>query len=82
MSMVKRPTLEQMRAIVAKLHMSMSDHEVGEYLEVLEGTMQAYDRVDALPIPVAAQLSPRARPKESTLRPTRLLQRPPSPQLR
>ena len=29
--------------------MSMSDHEVGEYLDVLEGTMQAYDRVDALP---------------------------------
>jgi amidase len=49
MSMVKRPTLEQMKAIVGKLHMSMSDHEVGEYLEVLEGTMQAYDRVDQLP---------------------------------
>jgi amidase len=49
MTMVKRPTLEQMRTIVASLHMSMSDHEIGEYLEVLEGTMQAYDRVDALP---------------------------------
>ena len=49
MSMVKRPTLEQMSEIVASLHMSMSDHEVSDYLEVLEGTMQAYDRVDALP---------------------------------
>ena len=49
MSMVKRPTLQQMSEIVASLHMSMSDREVGEYLEVLEGTMQAYDRVDALP---------------------------------
>jgi amidase len=49
MSMVKRPTLEQLSEIVASLHMSMSDHEVGDYLEVLEGTMQAYDRVDALP---------------------------------
>jgi amidase len=49
MTMVKRPTLEQMRKIVGSLHMSMSDHEIGEYLEVLEGTMQAYDRVDALP---------------------------------
>ncbi|MDQ6639126.1 MAG: amidase [Pseudomonadota bacterium] len=49
MSMVKRPTLEQMKVIVAKLHMSMSDHEVAEYLEVLETTMQAYDRVDQLP---------------------------------
>ena len=50
MSMVKRPTLEQMKRIVGKLHMSMSDHEIGEYLEVLEGTMQAYDRVDQLPV--------------------------------
>ena len=40
MTMVKRPTLEQMRKIVTSLHMSMSDHEIGEYLEVLEGTMQ------------------------------------------
>jgi amidase len=48
MTMVKRPTLEQMRKIVGSLHMSMSDHEIGEYLEVLEGTMQAYDRVDAM----------------------------------
>ena len=49
MTMVKRPTLEQLQAIVAKLHMSMSTREVGEYLDVLEGTMQAYDRVAALP---------------------------------
>jgi amidase len=49
MSMVKRPTLEQLKHIVGKLHMSMSDREVGEYLDVLEGTMQAYDRVDQLP---------------------------------
>ena len=49
MSMVKRPTLEQMKRIVDKLHMSMSDHEVGEYLEVLEGTMLAYDRINQLP---------------------------------
>ena len=46
---IKRPTLEQLSEIVASLHMSMSDHEVGDYLEVLEGTMQAYDRVDAMP---------------------------------
>jgi amidase len=49
MTMVKRPTLEQLKEIVASLHMSMSDREVGEYLDVLEGTMQAYDRVDELP---------------------------------
>ena len=49
MTMVKRPTIEQLQQIVRSLHMSMSDREVGEYLDVLEGTMQAYDRVDQLP---------------------------------
>ena len=49
MTMVKRPTLEQLQEIVKSLHMNMSQREVGEYLEVLEGTMRAYDRVDQLP---------------------------------
>ena len=49
MASVKRPTLEQMKEIVSSLHMSMSDREVSEYLEVLEGTFQAYDRVAQLP---------------------------------
>jgi amidase len=49
MSTVKRPTLDQMRQIVASLHMSMSAQETAEYLEVLEPTFQAYDRVNQLP---------------------------------
>ncbi|MEP6740460.1 MAG: amidase family protein, partial [Caldimonas sp.] len=49
MSMVKRPTIAQLQEIVSALHMSMSEREVGEYLEVLEGTMQAYDRIAQLP---------------------------------
>jgi amidase len=49
MSNVKRPTLQQMKDIVASLHMSMSDHEVSEYIEVMEGTFQAYDRLQQLP---------------------------------
>ncbi len=49
MSSVKRPSLEQMKKIVSSLHMSMSDAEVAEYMEVLEGTFQAYDRVQQLP---------------------------------
>ena len=35
--------------IAASLHMSMSEQEVAEYLDVLEGTFQAYDRVNQLP---------------------------------
>jgi amidase len=49
MSTVKRPTVEQLHEIVASLHMDMSTREVAEYLEVLEGTFQAYDRLTQLP---------------------------------
>ncbi len=49
MSTVRRPTLEQMQEVVNSLHLSMSQGEVAEYLEVLEGTFQAYDRVNQLP---------------------------------
>jgi amidase len=49
MSTVRRPTAEQMHDIVNSLHLNMSSGEVAEYLEVLEGTFQAYDRVNELP---------------------------------
>ena len=49
MSTVRRPTLEQLHDIVGSLHLSMSQGEVAEYLDVLEGTFQAYDRVNQLP---------------------------------
>ncbi|OED39922.1 amidase [Chromatiales bacterium (ex Bugula neritina AB1)] len=68
MSIVKRPTLEQLKGIVQSLHMSMSDREVGEYLDVLEGTFKAYDRVAQLPdnLPqVRYPRTPGARPSEA-----------------
>ena len=68
MSTVKRPTLEQLKDIVATLHMSMSEREVAEYLEVLEGTFQAYDRVSQLPDFLPAVRYPRTpgyRPSEA-----------------
>jgi len=49
MSTVKRPTLEQMRQIVGSLHMSMSDTEINEYITVMDGTLQAYDRLTQIP---------------------------------
>ncbi len=49
MSSVKRPTVQQLQAIVKSLHMSMPEREVAEYLDVLEGTFQAYDRLTQLP---------------------------------
>ncbi len=68
MATVKRPSLEQMKEIVSSLHMSMSDAEVAEYLEVLEGTFQAYDRVQQLPDnlpPVRYPRTPGYRPGEA-----------------
>ncbi len=49
MPTVRRPTLDQMHDIVSSLHMSMSQGEVAEYLDVLENTFQAYDRINQLP---------------------------------
>ena len=49
MSTVKRPTVAQLQKIVASLHMSMSEREVAEYRDVMEGTFQAYDRLTQLP---------------------------------
>lgn len=46
---VRRPTLEQMKALVAGLHMTLSDAELLDYMQQMEGSMLAYDRVDALP---------------------------------
>jgi amidase len=46
---VRRPSLEQLRELVNSLHMRMSDRELTQYLEQMEGSFQAYDRVDQLP---------------------------------
>ena len=59
MATVKRPTLAQMKEVVASLHMSMSDREVTEYMEVMEGAMQAYDRIAQLPDNLPAVRYPR-----------------------
>ncbi|MCB0066622.1 MAG: ATP-binding cassette domain-containing protein, partial [Caldilineaceae bacterium] len=42
---VRRPTLDQMRDIVHSFNMSMSDGEIQQYMDNMEGTLAAYDRV-------------------------------------
>ena len=59
MTSVKRPTLEQMKEIVTSLHMSMSEREITEYMEVMEGTFKAYDRLQQLPDNLPAVRYPR-----------------------
>ena len=63
---VQRPTLSQMKAIVVELGMNMSDERVQEFLDVMQGTLDAYDIVDALP----DYLPPVLYPRTSGYRPT------------
>ena len=46
---IRRPSFQQIRDVVANLHMNMSDQEVGDYFDQLEGFLQAYNRVASLP---------------------------------
>ncbi len=46
---VRRPSFEQMRAIVTDLGMTMGDDELREYMSLMEDTFKAYDAVDAMP---------------------------------
>jgi len=63
---VQRPTLSQMRDVVVELGMSMSDARVQEFLDVMQGTLDAYDVVDSLP----DFLPPVLYPRTSGYRPT------------
>lgn len=56
---VQRPTHAQMKAIVAELGMNMSDARIQEFLDVMQGTLDAYDVVDALPDYLPPVLYPR-----------------------
>lgn len=63
---VQRPTLAQMKDVVSELGMHMSDARVQEFLDVMQGTLDAYDVVDALP----DYLPPVLYPRTSGYRPT------------
>lgn len=56
---VQRPTHAQMKSIVAELGMNMSDARIQEFLDVMQGTLDAYDVVDALPDYLPPVLYPR-----------------------
>ena len=56
---VQRPTLTQLKEIVRELGMSMSDTRVQEFLDVMQGTLDAYDVVDAMPDNLPPVLYPR-----------------------
>ena len=55
----QRPTHAQLKEIVADLGMHMSDARIQEFLDVMQGTLAAYDVVDALPDYLPPVLYPR-----------------------
>lgn len=63
---VQRPTHAQMKTIVEELGMHMSDARLQEFMDVMQGTLDAYDIVDALP----DYLPPVLYPRTSGYRPT------------
>ena len=56
---VQRPTHTQLGEIARELGMSMSDARVQEFLDVMQGTLDAYDVVDAMPDHLPPVLYPR-----------------------
>ena len=55
----QRPTHTQLAEIVAELGMHMSDARIQEFLDVMQGTLDAYDIVDAMPDYLPPVLYPR-----------------------
>ncbi|MGD1924044.1 MAG: amidase, partial [Paracoccaceae bacterium] len=62
----QRPTLAQLKDITTELGMSLSDSRIREFHEVMQGTLDAYDVVDAMP----DYLPPVLYPRTSGYRPT------------
>ena len=56
---VQRPTHAQLKEIVTELGMHMSDARIQEFLDVMQGTLEAYDVVDAMPDHLPPVLYPR-----------------------
>ncbi|PTW61358.1 amidase [Breoghania corrubedonensis] len=56
---VTRPSATEVAAIAAKLGMTMSEAEAGDYLALMQGNFDAYDLIDALPDPIPATAYPR-----------------------
>ena len=56
---VKRPTLSQLKEIVAELGMHMSDERAREFLDNMRGSLDAYDIVDSMPDYLPPVLYPR-----------------------
>lgn len=46
---ITRPTLEQLQALAARLHLQLTPEQASEYLALMQPSLDAYDLVDELP---------------------------------
>lgn len=46
---VRRPNLDQMRHVARSLNFTLGDDDLGEFLEAMQGSLDGYDVIDALP---------------------------------
>ncbi|MFZ8880570.1 MAG: hypothetical protein ACO2YO_00510 [Paracoccaceae bacterium] len=46
---VQRPTFTQLKEITLELGMHLSDEQIKEFLDNMQGSLDAYDVVDSLP---------------------------------
>lgn len=46
---IRRPSIEQLRELTRGLHMNLPDAELAQYLEQMEGSFAAYDRIEQMP---------------------------------
>ena len=63
---VRRPTIAQLKEITLELGMQLSDEQIKEFLENMQGSLDAYDLVDGMP----DYLPPVLYPRTSGSRPT------------
>ena len=63
---IARPTLAQLQDIASGLHIHLTPEQAGEYLELMQGSFDAYDLIDGLP----DEMPPVQYPRTSGRRPT------------
>ena len=63
---VQRPTFAQLKEITLELGMHLSDAQINEFLDNMQGSLDAYDLVDGMP----DYLPPVLYPRTSGSRPT------------
>lgn len=56
---LRRPSIDQLRELTRRLHMNLPDAELAQYLEQMEGSFAAYDRIEQLPDFLPEVLYPR-----------------------